>query len=361
MDHVEHFNPTGMSDGQLAAAFVGSDDSREAAFRELVRRHAAMVLRTCHRITGNAQDAEDAAQLVFAALANRAGELASARSLGGWLYSTAWHVSRRNRRSRHLLRQREHAALRPGPTDLNGHVDEETLHELYRAIEMLPPEYCEAIVLHHLHGLTIKEVSDLMGCGPGTTAARLSRGRAMMRERLVWRGLVITVAALEAALLAELNRRADVAAWVAESAINLQSTVTASSSISTAHAGVGVVAYHDGMPVGGGFRAARAKTTSALLAASVTRKWICAACLGLIGVTTVQAAPAFYRSVRSLYRTHMTVSGSASAESTSAGMVNAPTYPQSASTSGATSSVPEPSGVALIAIGAATLLRRRRR
>jgi RNA polymerase sigma factor (sigma-70 family) len=365
----DHFNPTRMTDGQLAAAFV-SGAEREAAFRELVRRHAGMVLRTCHRITGNAQDAEDAAQLVFAALANRAGELASSRSLGGWLYSTAWHISRRHCRSRHLLRQREGDALRPGPTDLNGHVDEGILHELYRAIEMLPAEYCEAIVLHHLQGLTIKEVSELMGCAPGTTAARLSRGRAMMRERLLWRGLLITAAALEAALLAELHRRTDIARWVAESALSLESTASASSSTSTAHAGgagaaggAAVVACEAGMAIGSAFSQTRTSAAAAsdLLAASATRKWICAACIALISVTTLEAAPAFFHAAGSLFQTHMSVTGSASAESAAAGMSNTPSYPETASSSGATSSVPEPTGIALLTIGASALLRRRRR
>ena len=192
---------TRMNDGELAERFAleGEDEP----FRELVRRHGAMVLRVCRRVTTNPHDAEDAAQQVFVILCARASELASWRSLAGWLYNTAWHVSRRTRRSKAArLRHESHAACLD-PVYYNGHADEDELRKLYRAIEMLPQEYCEAIVLHHLQGLTVQQVAELMACSEGTTAARLSRGRAMIRERLARCEMVLSVAALESLLMAE--------------------------------------------------------------------------------------------------------------------------------------------------------------
>ena len=43
---------------------------------------------------GNHANAEDATQMTFTALAASAGDLGAYRSLGGWLYSTAWHIAR---------------------------------------------------------------------------------------------------------------------------------------------------------------------------------------------------------------------------------------------------------------------------
>src|SRR2546430_8959687 len=145
---------SGQSDGELAAAFAASGLGEP--FEELVRRHSAMVYRTCRRVTANHQDAEDAMQLVFAALAEHAHLLASYRSLGGWLYSTAWRTARHIQRSHAARRKRETRALRPGPTDLNGHPDLDLLQELYRALEMLPPDNRDVIVLHHLEGMTVR-------------------------------------------------------------------------------------------------------------------------------------------------------------------------------------------------------------
>ena len=54
-------------------------------------------------------------------------------------------------------------------------LDGEVANELYRALEMLPADYRDAVVLHHLEGCTIQQVADVMGTSIGTTAARLSR------------------------------------------------------------------------------------------------------------------------------------------------------------------------------------------
>src|SRR5438876_2654662 len=95
------------TDAELIARFTSSGDQR--AFEELVRRHAAMVFQLCRRLTGNAHDAQDAAQKVFVTLAQQAPQLTARPSLAGWLYSTAWHVASHERRAQARRRRREHA------------------------------------------------------------------------------------------------------------------------------------------------------------------------------------------------------------------------------------------------------------
>jgi RNA polymerase sigma factor (sigma-70 family) len=177
------------TDGELISQFSKAGD--EVAYEELVRRHLGMVFRLCRRITGNAHDAEDSTQAVFAILAQRASELTEHRTLGGWLYSTAWHTASHERRARTRRRQREQTAATSARASFKRKpvtLERDELHqELYRALEMLPPDYRTAIVLHHLEGLRIEELADITGEPIGTVAARLSRGRAMIRERLARR------------------------------------------------------------------------------------------------------------------------------------------------------------------------------
>src|SRR4051812_23245458 len=79
------------SDATLLRQFVAH--GTEEAFAQVVARHSAMVLGVCRRILPNADDAEDAAQATFVALALKAGRLTAVQNLGGWLHHVARHVA----------------------------------------------------------------------------------------------------------------------------------------------------------------------------------------------------------------------------------------------------------------------------
>ena len=55
---------------------------------------------------------------------------------------------------------------------------------LRHAIDELPPEFREVIVLRELEGLSYKEISDVAGVPVGTVMSRLSRARRRLEEAL---------------------------------------------------------------------------------------------------------------------------------------------------------------------------------
>lgn len=55
---------------------------------------------------------------------------------------------------------------------------------LHRAIQELPREFREVIVLRELEGLSYKEISDVAGVPVGTVMSRLSRARRRLEEAL---------------------------------------------------------------------------------------------------------------------------------------------------------------------------------
>jgi RNA polymerase sigma-70 factor, ECF subfamily len=57
----------------------------------------------------------------------------------------------------------------------------ESLHE---ALDRLPPEFREVIVLRELEGLSYKEISDVAGVPVGTVMSRLSRARKRLQDAL---------------------------------------------------------------------------------------------------------------------------------------------------------------------------------
>jgi RNA polymerase sigma factor (sigma-70 family) len=59
-----------------------------------------------------------------------------------------------------------------------------TKESLRQAIDRLPPEFREAIILRELQGLSYKEISEVAGVPVGTVMSRLSRARARLQEAL---------------------------------------------------------------------------------------------------------------------------------------------------------------------------------
>ena len=56
--------------------------------------------------------------------------------------------------------------------------------ELRDALDQLPPEHREAIVLREIEGLSYKEIAAVTGAPIGTVMSRLSRARARLQEAL---------------------------------------------------------------------------------------------------------------------------------------------------------------------------------
>src|SRR5947207_2408105 len=103
------------SDGRLLDRFIAGRD--ELAFELLVRRHGPMVLGVCRRITGHAEDAEDAFQAVFLVLARKASCIVPRASVGNWLYGVAYRTAlkARGRSARRGAREKQVVDM-PHPT-----------------------------------------------------------------------------------------------------------------------------------------------------------------------------------------------------------------------------------------------------
>ena len=188
------------NDGELLAGYITTREPRY--FEELFHRHHAAVLHVCRKASGRS-DADDVLQAVFVTLARRASELTDAASIAGWLARVAWHTGLRHRRASLTRRRHEQlaaAAAQPAGKGIDAHLCPEIEFELYKALERLPEHYREPLILHHLHGLTVEQCAGLLGSPTGTIAARLSRGREMLRERLKGQGYVVTMVVLTAAL-----------------------------------------------------------------------------------------------------------------------------------------------------------------
>ncbi|MCC6697840.1 MAG: sigma-70 family RNA polymerase sigma factor [Candidatus Hydrogenedentes bacterium] len=56
--------------------------------------------------------------------------------------------------------------------------------EVKLAVESLPDDFRQAVIMADLEDMSYKEIADKMGCPLGTVMSRLYRGRKLLRERL---------------------------------------------------------------------------------------------------------------------------------------------------------------------------------
>jgi RNA polymerase sigma factor (sigma-70 family) len=197
LDHLHQTlgPPGGEADGRLLGRFVAARD--EAAFAALVRRHGPMVLGTCRRVLGHAQDAEDAFQATFLVLARKAAAVRR-DALAGWLHGVAHRVAleARSAAARRRARERQVGEL-PQP-EVPPAEPQDWRPLLDRELSLLREEYRSAVVLCDLEGRSRKEAARLLGVPEGTLSSRLARARALLARRLTKCGVTLAAGALAA-------------------------------------------------------------------------------------------------------------------------------------------------------------------
>lgn len=178
------------SDGNLLQLMVAGD--REA-FAVLYRRYRDVVFRFALQMSGSAIIAQDVTQDVFLTFVRDAGRYDPARGLvSTYLYGMVRHMTRRRlRRERRFVGLDAETQADSGSSDtiatesvLEDIVRKEEIGQVRRAVVALPSRYREVIVLCDLHDHSYAEAAAIIGCAVGTVRSRLSRGRALLHDKL---------------------------------------------------------------------------------------------------------------------------------------------------------------------------------
>ena len=162
-----------------------------AAYEELVRGHQAAAFRTAFMITGDAAEAEDAAQEAFVKVYRALDRFRPGAPFRPWLLTVVANEARNRRRAagRRLgltLRAAEHGSSQTvPPSPETTVVAEERRAELLGAVEGLREEDREVISLRYFLELTEAEAAAVMGCARGTVKSRLSRAVGRLREKMM--------------------------------------------------------------------------------------------------------------------------------------------------------------------------------
>jgi RNA polymerase sigma factor (sigma-70 family) len=188
MELREGGSAVGPEEATLVEKAKGGD---VAAYEELVRGHQAVAFRTAFTITGDAAEAEDAAQEAFVKVYRTLDRFRSGAPFRPWLLTVVANEARNRRRAagRRLgltLRAAEqHGSQNAPPSPETAVVAEERRAELLGAVEGLREEDREVISLRYFLELSEAEAASVMGCARGTVKSRLSRAVGRLRAKMM--------------------------------------------------------------------------------------------------------------------------------------------------------------------------------
>lgn len=147
-----------------------------SAWTELYQRYARTV-HACVLARVPPDEADDLVQDTFAAAHRRIDSLADSARFAGWLMTIA-----RNRAVDYWRRARPSDPL-PDDLEARPRRTAEVL-DLLAAIRSLPESYAEILIMKHVEGMTGVEIAEACSMTPGSVRVKLSRGVAMLRDKL---------------------------------------------------------------------------------------------------------------------------------------------------------------------------------
>jgi RNA polymerase sigma-70 factor, ECF subfamily len=138
-------------------------------------------------------EAEDLVQETCVRAIQAMGSLRPDSNIKGWLFTilrNIWFNQLRRRRSAPRLIELDlnnHGADFAAPRSKDPHnlyVSNLEHKRVREAIQQLPDDFREVIVLREYEELSYQEIANVLGCPPGTVMSRLGRARSKLREIL---------------------------------------------------------------------------------------------------------------------------------------------------------------------------------
>lgn len=187
---------TALEEREIVAAAAKGD---AGAFEKLVREHQKNVYSLAYKLTGSAEDAQDASQDAFLRAYQNLGSFRGDSRVSVWLYRLTYNASM------DIIKRSRRGTLVPMPTDEEGaeldvpdtapQPDEELerreeLEAVREAIGELDPEKREILIMREYRDMSYSDIASALGLEEGTVKSRLSRARMALAENLKKRGTI---------------------------------------------------------------------------------------------------------------------------------------------------------------------------
>ena len=179
------------TDEELVARSVGGDAE---SFNELILRWERPIYVLAYRTIGREEDARDVCQETFLRAFRALPGFRGQAKFSSWLYRIALNLCRdwmRRERRAPTVQAPEGvdlldlaAAAEPSESIEDLVARNDLAREVERVMARLPEDQRTAIVLKEFHGLTFREIADLLGCPLSTVKTRLYQGLTVLRREL---------------------------------------------------------------------------------------------------------------------------------------------------------------------------------
>src|SRR5437016_2595612 len=192
---------TSIDDYSLSRQLARGD---EQAFGIVYERYNGPIHRFAWHMSGDRAMAEEITQEVFMLLIRQPRKYDPSKgSLGGYLFGIARNLTRRRVEQRRAdvpfvedpnssdgTYSIGESAIDESANALDELTQRELIESLRTAVLSLPAQYREVIILCDLEQKSQADAAELLQCAPGTIASRMHRARAMLKMKMVRRGLV---------------------------------------------------------------------------------------------------------------------------------------------------------------------------
>jgi RNA polymerase sigma-70 factor (ECF subfamily) len=158
---------------------VHRTDGNTAEIELLYRQHGPALLLFAHAVTGERARAQDAVQQVFLKLLEK-GSLGQVADKKAYLFTCVRNAALNDSklRDRNAPLDPDSAWFSPPNRDYAGE------QNLRRALEILPSEQRQVMVLHVWGELTFSQISDLLDLSSNTVASRYRYALAKLRDSM---------------------------------------------------------------------------------------------------------------------------------------------------------------------------------
>lgn len=171
-----------------------ADDQDNLAI--LVARYRTPLYNFVFRFVGDRETAEDIVQETFLRCLKHSHQYPAIEQVSTWLYTIAgnlaktelrrrkrWHwipISPDDEEDRNPFYEPVSRELLPGDRSDTERVQASVV----AAIQELPEEFREAVLLRDLNGLSYEEIAKIINCPVGTVKSRVNRGRIRLQQSL---------------------------------------------------------------------------------------------------------------------------------------------------------------------------------